>query len=138
MISKDLFKSHPIPVQEAFRINQRHLFHFCIICIFKGFKLNKVANNTDLHCNNLSSVILNAPPPPTQAHRVDTKVQLFTLHACTVSGTCKCVTHPPEKDGANYHFPLDPIPPGVPCHTYMYTDIRRATNLFSCGYSYHF
>ena len=76
MISKDLFKSHPIPFQAAFRTNPRHLFHFCVICIFKGYKLSEAAKDTEqIHTWRFSVSV----PLPWDHH-------MHLIHTCVSEG----------------------------------------------------
>lgn len=146
MISKDLFKSHPIPFQAAFRTDPRHLFHFCVICIFKGYKLNEAAKDTDLHLRIRCLPSFAMPLSPddythlinTQPHTcqrawvtADTqlKVQLFTLHA-RIRPVRMCATHPPEKMGLINIF-LGILLPQVCLVTLTYTQISAVLAIYS-------
>lgn len=100
MISKDLFKSHPVPFQTAFRTNPRHLFHFCVICIFKGYKLNDAANDTHLHLKILRLL------PPRRQHTINTGATTRTSEAVSqIRHSIKSATvHPTSLYLEHYVF----------------------------------
>lgn len=142
MISKDLFKSHPVPVQAAFRISPWHLFHFCIICIFKRLQTerrSKWYRFILLYFASHETWGTSDVRVPSQRPDTYSKVHFFfvTLRACVWNmQVCSLSTWKTMR--LIKFFPWFSISPGVPCNTCIHADFRSASSLFSGGCNSHF